>query len=405
MRVLIAHNDYGAPSGEEHAILSIASLLESKGHSVSWCRRSSAEIRGLSGQAKAFVSGIYSYVSRRRITGLVVRDRPDLVQVQNLYPFLSPSILGACRKRRVPVVMRCPNYRLFCPNSLHLSHGEICERCLGGKEYWCVLRNCERDYFKSLGYALRTAVARISRSILDNVHVFIVLSEFQKRRFIEGGIPAERIEILPNVVPEVGGQTSEVGDLITFVGRSSPEKGIEDFVAAARALPELPFAVAGSTDRMPWLVQQGPKNIRWLGFLHEKELNEAYARSRLLVFPFRWFEGFPNVVTRAMAIQKPVLASRIGALPEIIDDGRTGLLFEMGNVENIVARIRELYSDNDRCRAMGEKGRQKALAQYSPDVVYRRLMEIYQKAITLNGGPPLTSLARHSASGASAADF
>jgi len=382
MHVLIAHNKYGAPSGEEQAMEAISALLVNGGHQVSFFLRSSADIVSPLDKVRAFCAGVYSPQSRREMAQVLSQKRPDIVQAQNLFPFLSPSILGACRTNKVPVVMRCPNYRVFCPNGLHLSHGEVCERCLGGKEFWCVLRNCEGDRFKSLGYALRNAVARITRSIIDNVNVFIVLSEFQKQRFIAGGINPERIEILPNIVPAVNGTTSAgTGDLITFVGRVSPEKGIEDFVRAARSLPDLPFAVAGSTERMPELVAASPKNVKWLGFLKEKELNEAYAQSRMLVFPFRWFEGFPNVVTRAMVLEKPVIAARIGALPEIVADGKTGLLFETGNLEQMVSNIRRLYGDEALCREMGRAGRLKAETQYSPAVVYTRLMEIYQKAL------------------------
>jgi len=383
MQILFAHNEYGAPSGEEQAVDSISGLLAAKGHTVFRMLRSSRGVEGFCQKARAFFSGVYSREARQQMANTLDQHHPDLVQVQNLYPFLSPSIFKPCRQRGVPVVMRCPNYRLFCPSGLHLSHGQVCERCLGGKEYWCVLRNCENDGFKSLGYALRNAVARITRSILDNVSIFIVLSQFQKQRFIHAGIPAHRLEILPNVVPQVAGAcTEQLGDVITFVGRASPEKGIGDFVSAARRLPDLPFAVAGATDRVPDLVASSPPNVRWLGFLKEKELNEAYTRSRVLVFPFRWFEGFPNVITHSMALQRPVLASRIGAVPEIVDEGRTGLLFDTGNVDDLVTKLRTLYADKARCREMGAAGRAKALAAYGPEGVYTRLMEIYQQALT-----------------------
>jgi glycosyltransferase involved in cell wall biosynthesis len=181
--------------------------------------------------------------------------------------------------------------------------------------------------------------------------------------------------------PDVGGPLDSAGDQVTFVGRASAEKGIEDFVAAARALPELSFVVAGATERVPQLVSNSPRNLRWVGFLQEKELNALYAHSRMLVFPSRWFEGFPNVLTRAMVMERPIIASRIGALPEIVHDGKTGLLFEMKNVEDLVAKIKQLHSDVARCREMGRAGRLKALSHYSPEVVYERLMEAYQKAL------------------------
>lgn len=385
MRILLVHNEYGKPSGEEHALQALAAILTRNGHQANWFLRSSAELDSMSGKIKGFFSGIYNPYSRRSLGAVLREELYDLVLVQNLYPLLSPSVLAACKRFNVPVVMRCPNYRIFCPNSLHLSHGEVCERCLGGREYWCVLRNCERDYAKSVGYALRNAFARLTHGIVPNVSLFIVLSEFQRQRFIRGGIPAERLEILPNVVPQVNGiSTTSAEDLITFVGRASPEKGIEDFVDAARALSSLPFAVAGDATRMPGLVAASPPNVRWLGFLPEQELNQVYGQSRLLVFPFRWFEGFPNVITRAMALKKPVVAARIGAVPEIVEDGRTGLLFETKNVPDLIAKIQTLYPDPVRCREMGRAGHAKALSTYSSEVVYRRLMQICQRSLLVN---------------------
>jgi glycosyltransferase involved in cell wall biosynthesis len=381
MKILIAHNDYGAPSGEEHAVSAISDLLSRNGHRLSRLHRSSAEITSVGGKVQAFLSGLYSFRSRRQMCRALAQETPELVLVQNLYPFLSPSILPPCREHGVPVVMRCPNYRLFCPSGLHLSHGKICERCLGGKEYWCVLKNCESDCLKSLGYALRNAFARITQGILDNVGVFVVLSEFQKARFITQGIHPQRVEIVPNAVPQLNGPAKrELGELITYVGRASPEKGIEDFVAAARRLPRLAFAVAGSTERTPELVANSPANIRWLGFLNKKDLERVYAESSMVVFPFRWFEGFPNVITQAMVMRRPVVAARIGAVPEIVVDGETGLLFEPGNVEDLVDKIQTLANNSSRCAAMGHAGQLKARSEYSQDLVYQRLVEVFEKA-------------------------
>ncbi len=409
MKLLIAHNDYGRPSGEEHALETLASLAKRRGHSVVWLRRSSVEIdHSLPGKAKAFLTGIANPWMASRMAGLLDGEKPDLVLVQNLYPLLSPSILAPCSRRRIPVVMRCPNYRLFCPNSLHLSHGEICERCLGGKEYWCLLQNCERNWLKSAGYALRGWAARVTRRILRNVDVFIVLSEFQRQRFIAQGIPPERLEILHNITPNAatsqppaapersdGGSTpnSEPGHCgtearqhrgyVAFVGRASAEKGIEDFVEAARRLPELGFAVAGATERMPWLVNQSPPNVRWLGFLKADSLDRFVAQSLMVVLSTRCFEGFPNVVTHAMALRKPVVASRIGVLPEIVDDGRTGLLFETRNVADLVQKIQSLASNSSLCAQLGEAGREKALRVYGEDVVAKRFEQVCHRAAAL----------------------
>ena len=386
MKFLFVHNDYGRFSGEEHAVQKMADVLASGGHHVSWLRVSSSIIgESLSLKAKAFFSGIYSVRSRRRMEKLLDEKRYDLVQVQNLYPFLSPSVLGPCRSEGLPVVMRCPNYRLFCPNGLHLSHGQVCERCLGGKEWHCVLQNCIDSRFKSAGYALRNAFARITGMILDNVTIFVVLSEFQKQRFVDAGIPSERIEVLPNIAPKPDQikAGSHDGDAISFVGRVSPEKGIWEFLDAARKLPKNRFVVAGSMEAMPEVTKLAPENVEFRGFLRGKELDEIFYQSRLLVSPSLCFEGFPNVVAQAMACGKPVVATRIGALPEIVDDGKTGLLFDPANKQELVQKIDFLWSRPDLCREMGKAGQEKARTEYSEEKFYSRLMMIYEKAIRL----------------------
>jgi glycosyltransferase involved in cell wall biosynthesis len=382
MRFLIAHNQYGAMSGEEHALGAIAGLLEQNGHQVHWFLRSSAHIQGFGEKAGAFFSGIHSFAAERALREFLKGHHVDAALVQNLYPFLSPSIFPVFREFSIPVVMRCPNYRLFCPSGLHLSRGEICERCLGGKEFWCVARNCEGSRFKSLGYAVRNAAARIGGRIINHVGLFIVLSEFQRKRFIAGGIPPEKLEILPNIAPAGKKPNSDdPGDRVSFVGRISPEKGIQDFVAAATRLPEIPFAVAGNHDRMPGLKKKAPANVQWMGFLRGTDLDAFYRRSRILVFPGKWFEGFPNVIASAMGAGKPVIASRLGAVPEIVEHGRTGLLFAAGNITEMTEHIHRLYADPSECLSMGHAGRIKAETCYSGAAVYRRLMGIVERAL------------------------
>lgn len=381
MHILILHNEYAAVSGEEHALRAIERLLRENGCAVSWFLKSSAIINNHGDKAKAFFAGIHTRGSVKELRSLLQRQTFNIAFVQNLYPFLSPSILPVLKEFNLPIIMRCPNYRLFCPNGLCLSKGEICERCFGGKEHWCVIRNCEENFFKSLGYAARNAAARISRRILSNVDAFIVLSEFQKQKFISEGIPEKRIAILPNIAPVVDSSKGyELGDMVSFVGRVSVEKGIGTFLDAARELPDVPFAVAGAYDQMPELPKNSPPNVKWLGFLEGDALNDLYLKSRVLVFPSSWYEGFPNVITRAMILQKPVIASRLGGVPEIVEDGQTGLLFEPGNTKDLVRQISRLYKNPDVCRSLGAAGRIKAEREYSSVAVYRKLMAIFEQA-------------------------
>jgi len=234
-----------------------------------------------------------------------------------------------------------------------------------------------------LGYALRNAAARMSRAILDNVSMFIVLSEFQRARFIAGGIEPDRVAVLPNFDPDLedsAGLANGAGETVSFVGRLSPEKGIGDFLAAARSLPDLPFAVAGDTTHAAEFVRSAPPNVAFHGFLSGNALNAFYRSTRVFVFPSVWFEGFPNAVARAMSFAKPVVAADIGAIPEIVEHDRTGLLYPPGDVPRLTERICGLYGAPALCQELGAAGRAKALRAYHPDRIYAALMEIYDRA-------------------------
>jgi glycosyltransferase involved in cell wall biosynthesis len=181
-------------------------------------------------------------------------------------------------------------------------------------------------------------------------------------------------------VEEGSDHRSGCGDSISFFGRVSREKGVAEFVEAARTLPQYSFSVAGSMNAMPDIQDQSSLNVSFLGFLSGNELNEFFERSRILVFPSSWFEGFPNGIAEAMAHGKAVIASRIGALPEIVDDGVTGLLFEPGNTNDLADKIDYLWNRPELCQKMGRAGMEKAKKEYSEKKYYERLMAIYEKA-------------------------
>lgn len=383
MKILIVHNEYGSISGEEHAAQEIADLLKDNGHEVFWFKRSSAGLAdSVMGKIKAFFTGIYNPFAAKSLAKTIDKVRPDIIQIQNLYPLISSSIFKPIRKRMIPVVMRCPNYRLFCPNGLHLCNQKICERCLGfGKELWCILKNCENNIFKSTGYALRNAFARITKIIINNVDMFIVQTEFQKKKFIERGIASERIGIVPGVIPLSSLQDDiELGDLVTYIGRISLEKGIEDFLGAARLMPEIPFAIAGKNNIMPDIHNNHPLNVKWLGFLQSEELTNLYQKSRIIVIPSRWYEGFPNVALQAMAQARPIVAARIGALSSIIDDNKNGLLFEPGDKQELANKIQYLWNQRQLCHELGQAARNKVRHEYSPKKCYEALINVYNKA-------------------------
>ena len=384
MKICMVHNEYGKLSGEEIMVSRTVDLLQDNGHEIFTYFRKSSEIKTAGNKVRALLSGIYSRKSRQQFREIIKQNRPDIIQVQNVYPLISPSVLVEAKRQNIPVVMRCANYRLICPNGLLMTNGRICEKCCGGQEYWCIFRNCEKNYLKSLGYALRNYIARKKKYFLNYVTAYYAQTEFQKQKLIAEGYPAARITVIPNMVDSTGIEVSdEQGEYIGYVGRISPEKGLQTLVGSARACSDIQFKAAGSYARMPQLPQQAPNNSKFLGHLNNGQLGQFYNNSRMIVLPSIWYEGFPSVVIEAMLRQKPVICSHIGGLPEIVEDGVTGLLFEPGNADELAEKIRYLWDRPELCRKMGRAGREKALREYSPEKYYERLMAVYEKAMAL----------------------
>jgi glycosyltransferase involved in cell wall biosynthesis len=389
MKIAIVHNAYGKVSGEEIVIDNLAALLEKRGMTVLRYSRSSAEIEDKRlGKIPAFFSGIHNPFSRKAFGRFLRETHPDVVHIHNLYPLISPSILPECTAQGIPVVMTVHNFRLACPNGLLLSHGGVCHRCLGGREYWCVLHNCENDIFKSTGYAIRTAVARILRRYYDHVNHFICLSEFQRDLLIKEGLPADRVTVLANPMTFTSEiiSTKENNGYVAYVGRISPEKDVPTLVEAARRLGDLQFKFAGNYRRMPEVIKQKPDNCEFLGQLNAEDIVQFYHHARMVVFATRCYEGFPTVLLEAMSHGLPVVCSRIGGLPEIVEDGINGLLYEPGNVDKLTDRIRTLWQNPALCQKLGEAGKRKVLEGYAAERLLDRLLGIYENVIMENEG-------------------
>ena len=383
MKICIVHNEYRHLGGEDLVVRATVDLLRRNGQQVRCFTGNSSDIESRRfGKFKAFFSGIYSSSSRKRWKRFLSEERPDIVHVHNLYPLISPSILCECGESRIPVVMTVHNFRLICPNGLLFSNGKPCDKCLGGREYWCVLKNCEKDIFKSTGYALRNYVARKKRWFIDNVTRFVSLTEFQRRMLISEGFPSERIDVIPNTpgLPSLS-SVPLLGDYVAFAGRLSPEKGISTLLEAARLCPDIPFRFAGAVDSMLGDVSKASPNCTFLGKLSKAEMIPFYGSARFLVLPSICYEGFPLSLIEAMLQSKAVICSRMGGLPEIVVEGVTGLLATPGCPMDLADKIKHLWSHEDDCRKMGLAGKEKVLKEYSEEMYFSKLMKVYEKAI------------------------
>jgi glycosyltransferase involved in cell wall biosynthesis len=216
----------------------------------------------------------------------------------------------------------------------------------------------------------------------DNVSVLIVMTPFGKEKLLQAGFREDQIAIVPNPVSirDTVPEPSE-GKYVAFAGRVNPEKGVDVFLAAAARMPDIPFKIAGDGTVLSEMKARATDNVEFLGRLGFDDLLAFYRRSRVLVVPSLWFESFGMVVVEAMALGVPVVASRIGGLPYVVDDGVTGSLFEPGNPDDLVRQVRRLWDDPQLCNRMGRAGQQKVMREYTEDAYFHNLMVVYQTAI------------------------
>lgn len=385
MKILQVHNHHQRRGGEEVMFEAISRILTERGHDVFSLERMNSDVRGLGGKMRALTEGNYSRSVEKAVSSIIESNRPDVVHVHNVYTLISPSVLVACRRLGVPVVIRCADFRFVsCPIGNHLSNGATCEKCAGGREYWCVLKNCKNNACESTAYALRTMIARRRRLFKDNVTLYLPPSRFVGQRLIEAGFPADRIVVIPNMVSLPGRLNGRsAGDYVAYVGRISPEKGLATLLAAS-AQTGAPVRIAGDYSQMPELVRKTPPNVTFEGLLDRVQVSDFYRKARFSVVSSICFETFGLAAAEAMSHGLPVIASKIGALPEIVEDGVNGLLFEPGNANELAAKMKLLWENPELCRKMGDAARSKVIREYGEGLYYKRLMQTYREAIERN---------------------
>lgn len=384
MKVLIVHNDYGKYSGEEAVVDKMAAMLPTIGYEVAQLRMTTADAReSLMGKIRGFVSGIYCPGGVKAMREAIRRESPDVVNVHNLYPFISPAALKECRKAGVPVVMTVHNFRIMCPTGLFMRDNRPCEMCLErGNEWGCVKYTCEHSRLKSIGYAARNAVARIGRYYRDYVDMFACITDFQRRKLIQAGFSPEKIVVIPNSMDVPPLTVCEAGNYVAYSGRISREKGVDMIIEAARRHPDIPFKLAGAV-RDTDLVADLPSNVELAGYLSGEKLRDFYANARFFVMASRWYEGFPMTILEAARFAKPMVVPDHGGFTEIIGRGEDaiGMLVSPGNSDSLSDAIYELWRSSSKTQQLGRKAYDKLKHTYSIDVVSAQWSKLLDKII------------------------
>ncbi len=384
MKVVLVHNHYQQPGGEDAVFAAEAQLLESRGDQVVRYTAHNERVTTRGALALATTT-LWNRQVYRELRGLLRRERPGIVHVHNTLPLISPAVYYAARAEHVPVVQTLHNYRLLCPNALLFRDGRVCEDCLGKSvPYPGVVHACYRGSRAASGVVAAMLTAhRALGTWSEQIDLYIALTEFAKRKHVEGGLRADMITVKPNFVypdPGVGGGD---GGYALYVGRLSPEKGVRTLLAAWERLgSRVPLRIVGDGPLAADVRAAAASSpaIGWLGQKPPEDVAKLIDGAAFLVCPSECYEGFPRVVIEAFAAGLPVIAADGGSLESLVEHGSTGLHFRSGDAAALASRVDWACAHADAVVAMRRRTRQEFEARYTADRNYEMLIGAYQCA-------------------------
>jgi glycosyltransferase involved in cell wall biosynthesis len=387
VRILVAHNTYLQAGGEDVVVASEMRLMRDLGWEVECYEVSNERVADL-GHLRAGLRTSWSPEAAREVGKRLDAGRYQLLHVHNWFPLLSPSIHWAAARRRIPVVQTLHNYRLTCLAASLTRDGRRCTDCVGKKVPWAgVLHACYRSS-RPASLALGSALVlhRALGTWRRKVSVFVALSEYSRRILVHSGLPAERIVVKPNFVDRDRGPGEGSRRFALFAGRLTPGKGVSHLLAAWSGV-ELPLRIAGDGPSAAGAraASQLSSSVEWLGRLGREELLELMGQAAFVVVPSLNAEGCPLVVLEAFSRGTPVIATRGGALEDVVVDGENGRLVPAGDIAALAAAIGDLISNPEEARRLGRGARRAFEALYSPEINRRMLEAIYRRALAGDG--------------------
>ena len=358
-------------------------LLREYGHEVHLHTATNDGIQGLWQKVATAWQAPYSFKAKKEVSHRIKEIDPDIVHVHNFFPLLTPSIYEACQEAGVPVVQTLHNFRIICPGALLMRGGKVCEDCIQGSPYQAVLHKCYRDsMLGSLAVARMVDVHRRRGTWKNLVDRFLVLTKFARDKFVEAGFPIGKMVVKPNFAPTrpcpENNEEGRSGAL--FVGRLSPEKGIDTILDAWKKL-DISLRIIGEGPLLELIRENSAEFVTVLGQKTTEQVAREMSRAAFLVMPSKWYEGFPMVLVEAFAQGLPAIVSRLGAMAEIVEDGVTGLHFEPGDANDFARKVRWAREHPGEMYRMGREARSVYEKNYTSEINYRRLIDIYEGTI------------------------
>jgi glycosyltransferase involved in cell wall biosynthesis len=390
-RILVVHNYYKLPGGEDVVFERDWDLLKRRGHDVVPYIRRNHEIdarnplQGLS----LPVETIWSRKSARELKKLIRDRRPEIAHFHNTFPLISPSVYSSCREEGIPIVQSIHNPRLMCPAATLFRNGKLCVDCLGKSIPWPgVLHACYRESrLQTSVVAATTSLHRLRGTWQKDVDLFMVATDFYRRLLIANGFPAEKLAVKPHFVfPDPGYRGRVSGDYGLYIGRLEAVKGIWTLLEAWSSLTNFRLLLRGGgpeLDRVRTFLESRQLNhIRLIEPLDSEGLTQLLKGARMLIWPSNgYYETFGLVQTEAFACGVPVVASNIGVGTEIVKDGWNGLHFKPGDPEDLREKIISLFGDPLTCYELGKNARIDFETNYTDEQIYPRLIDCYRQAL------------------------
>ncbi|MGL1958243.1 MAG: glycosyltransferase family 4 protein [Colwellia sp.] len=387
LKITIIHNKYKIAGGEDSVVNNEKLLLKCNNNEIKTSLVSNDTINGFFSKALAFLQTPFVWSHQRFITTKIIakKQKPDIVHVHNYFPLLSPSIFGALKRHKLPVVHTLHNYRSVCPTALLMHKGELEERSVTNTCWWAIKEKVYRDsYIGTFALCCMIELHKKLGTWHKNVDAYIALTEFSRNKFIDAGWPAEKIQVKPNFVEDkFSGRTTieKKGGYGIYVGRLSKEKGISTLLSAWRSI-DYPLKIVGDGPLIDLVNESTNENIDYLGKCSSDKVIEEIQHADFIVLPSLCYEGFPMVLVEAFCCGTPAIVSGIGSMEEIVKSGQTGIHFSVGNSEDLSAKVERLLSNKTKLTKMAKNSRREYLEKYTADCNYRQLMHIYQSAIT-----------------------
>jgi glycosyltransferase involved in cell wall biosynthesis len=385
-RVLVVHSRYRSalPSGENGVVDREVDLLRSGGLQVRLHERRSDEIEAMSLPAKAALPArvVWSPAERRRCRAVIREFQPEVVHVHNTFPMLSPSVLAACSDEGVPVVMTLHNFRLTCANGMLLRDGTPCELCVGRLPLPALRHGCYRgSRAATVPVAALIAGHRVLGTHAKMVDRFLALNGFTRDLAIRSGLPAERIVVKPNFVPDPGESRKGPGHHVLYLGRLELAKGVDLLLEAWQATPmhASTLVIAGDGELRPEVesLARSRPDVRYLGQRSREECLQLLLGARALVLPSRWYENMPLTILEAFATGVGIVGPDHGAFPELIGDDQRGLCFPAGDVTELRNVLRRVISDDALVTALGVRARSQYEKHYTAERNLAALRQTY----------------------------